>query len=308
MDGTLSELFALQDTLSARLARVLTSSVAPSTAPPGGPGSAPTFPVRPRDVGTNAAAAAAARPPGGMAASAIGGAPATAVSPAAGTAAPVLPSGSAGSAGVRHGRGDHPRSPAPDRAGGHPARRRRPRHHARDSSRRSAAARRPARRAHLFHGAAGDRLHPAGAGRRGAGAGSDRGLGAVRPGHVLRRSALLEHRAGPDHRQRDEAGQLQHVRQRDLLGGARHLLRPPQRLQLHHQRARGAVRRHESRTSGRPTWTGTPCGTCGPAASSRAGRWRWRFPSSRSATGPVRRRSGASTSSATWLPRTRRPS
>ena len=48
--------------------------------------------------------------------------------------------------------------------------------------------------------------------------------------------------------------------------------------------------------------------TCGPAASSRAGPWRWRFPSSRSATGPAPRRSGASTSSATWLPRTRRPS
>ena len=146
---------------------------------------------------------------------------------------------------IRNAADDHPWSAAADRTGGHQSRRGGPRHAARDSSRRSVAARRTARRARLFHRAARHRLHPAGAGRRGAGTGSDRGLGDVRPRYLLRRRALLEHRPRAHRRQRDETRQLQHVRQRDLLGGARHLLRPAERLQLHHQRARRAVRRHD---------------------------------------------------------------
>ena len=145
---------------------------------------------------------------------------------------------------VRDGPRDHPRAASAARTGGHRPRRGGPRHHAGDSSRWSAATRRATRRARLPHRAAGDRLHSAGAGRRRAGPRSDRGLGAVRSGHPVRRRALLERRSGPHHRQRDEARQLQHVRQRDLLGGARHLLRPAERLQLHHQRAGRAVRRH----------------------------------------------------------------
>ena len=87
VDGTVPELFALQDALGARLARALALPVSPAAAPPlAGRAPAPAFPVRPRGAAGNAAARAAPRPAEGTAAPATAGAPAPAVSSGAGSA------------------------------------------------------------------------------------------------------------------------------------------------------------------------------------------------------------------------------
>ena len=86
VDGATSELFALQDALSARLARALAPTLPVPAASPAGRPMAPAAAGRPRDAVGNATAGSAPRSVTGPASS-------------AGTAAPAASGGSAGSAG-----------------------------------------------------------------------------------------------------------------------------------------------------------------------------------------------------------------
>ena len=87
VDGTMPDLFALQDELSARLARGLTPILPAPAASPAGRPTVPASARRPRDAVGNATAAAAPRSVAGT------------QLPSAGTADPAVSAGSAGSAG-----------------------------------------------------------------------------------------------------------------------------------------------------------------------------------------------------------------
>ena len=93
------------------------------------------------------------------------------------------------------------------------------------------------------------RLHPAGAGRRGAGDREDRSLDPLRRRQPLHRRALLGQPSRARGRQRAAPRQRQHPRQRKLHLRHRHLPRSPQRLSVPDQPARRAARHDGHRRS-----------------------------------------------------------
>ena len=139
-------------------------------------------------------------------------------------------------------RAAHRRTAGPCRARGDDAGRRRRRHGSRDPARRRPPPRRGARRAGLRDGAPHHRVHPATARPRRPRDGADRGVDHVRRHERLRlRPGLGLGPREPVGRQRDAPRHHAAPPERHLHRLLRHLLRPPQRLQLLHQPAGGAL-------------------------------------------------------------------